>query len=300
MDRSKVLLIFAGAWLSAALLTWFLYASTKAPRVEKTTAIQAAAHDMQAGTKLRKADLKTVRVPEKDAPKFAILDERLALDRPLLFPVGANEPITSSKIASATGPEGLPATIEIGRRAIAVPISDTSGVAGLIQPRAHVDVLFTKPGSAAQAVTTTILEDVVVLAIGRTTEASNSSTPTAAGTQAAARQAQSATLLVTPEETRKLELAKNEGKISLALRNPLDRSIAADHSLTTSQSLYFDTSRSKAPDVRDNRLWEQLTGAKAEKPKPVIVEKPKVVPEPPRPKKIVDVFRGDKHVQESF
>ena len=53
MDRQKILLIFAGAWLSAALLTWFLYASTKAPKVEKTVAIQAAARDMPAGTRLR-------------------------------------------------------------------------------------------------------------------------------------------------------------------------------------------------------------------------------------------------------
>src|SRR5713226_10637153 len=94
MDRQKVLLIFAGAWVSAAFLTWFLYASTKAPRVEKTVAIQAAARDMPAGTRLRKGDLKTVRVPERDVPKTAMLDEKLALDRPLLFPIGANEPIT--------------------------------------------------------------------------------------------------------------------------------------------------------------------------------------------------------------
>lgn len=40
MDRKKILLIFVAAWFSAALLTWFLYASTKAPRVEKTVAIQ--------------------------------------------------------------------------------------------------------------------------------------------------------------------------------------------------------------------------------------------------------------------
>src|SRR5215467_12077996 len=122
MDRQRVLLIFAGAWVSAALLTWFLYASTKAPRVEKTVAIQAAARDMPAGTRLRKADLKTIRVPEKDVPKTAILDDRLAIDRPLLFPVSANEPITLSKVAGPSGAEGLPATIEIGKRAIAVPI----------------------------------------------------------------------------------------------------------------------------------------------------------------------------------
>ncbi len=204
----------------------------------------------------------------------------------MLFPVSANEPITLSKIASATGIEGLAATIEVGKRAISVPITDASGVAGLIQPRAHVDVLFTKPGTMAEAVTTTILEDVIVLAIGRNTEGTNSSTTAAAAAaataQAAARPAQSATLLVTSEQARKLELAKNQGKVSLALRNPLDRTAALDHSATTSDALY--ALAAKAP------------------PPPKVEPKPKVIIEtkPPKPGRVVEVFRGDKHVQESF
>ena len=248
MNRQKIVLVFAGAWVSAALLTWFLYASTKAPRVEKTVALQAAARDMPAGTRLRKGDLKIVRMLEGNVPNNAILDEKLALDRPLLLPVSANEPITSSKIASAAGAEGLPATIEMGKRAISVAITDASGVAGLIQPRAHVDVLFTKPGSLAEAVTTTILEDVVVLAIGRSTEGTNASTAAAAAAQAAARPStQSATLLVTPEQARKIELAKNQGKVSLSLRNPLDHAAAPGGNATTSQALGV---AAKAPEPR--------------------------------------------------
>ncbi len=90
MDRQKVLLIFGAAWFSAALLTWFLYASTKAPRVEKTVAIQAAARDMPAGTLLRKEDLKAVRVGEKDVPKAAILDAKLG-DQPAVALPGQRE-----------------------------------------------------------------------------------------------------------------------------------------------------------------------------------------------------------------
>src|SRR5580693_6491823 len=106
----------------------------------------------------------------------------------------------------------------------------------MIQPRAHVDVLFTRPGSMSEAVTTTILEDVIVLAMGRTTEVANSSATAVSTTPRPTTQA--ATLLVTPEQARKLELAKNQGKISLALRNPLDHSSSSDRSTTTAQSLY--------------------------------------------------------------
>jgi pilus assembly protein CpaB len=291
MDRQKMVLVFVGAWISAALLTWFLYATTKAPRSEKMVTITAAARDMPAGTRLQKADLKTVRVPEKDVPKSAILDQTMAIDRPLLFPVGANEAIISNKVASAAGAEGLPALIEIGKRAVSVPVTDASGVAGMIQPRAHVDVLFTKPGSTAEAVTTTILEDVVVLAMGRVTEVANTSptTATAAVTTAARPTTQAATLLVTPEQARKIELAKNQGKISLALRNPLDHSSAKDQSATTSDQLYAGFHPQKqTPNLRDDRVWNQL------------IAKPPEKKDTPPPKHVIDVYRGDKHVQEIF
>jgi pilus assembly protein CpaB len=150
-----------------------------------------------------------------------------------------------------------------------------------------VDVLFTRPGSANEAVTATILEDVVVLAIGRNTEAASVSGANSNTQNANRAQAQSATLLVTPEQAQKVELAKNQGKVSLALRNPLDRTVASDTKPTTSQALYDVP---KPPTLK--------APPKADPPKPVVVEKPD--PPPPPPKKIVDVFRGDKHSQESF
>ena len=287
MDRRKILMIFVGAWLSAAVLTWFLYSSTKTPKVEKTIAIQAAAHDMQSGIRIQKGDLKIIRVREADVPKSAITDEKQVLDRPLLFPVGANEPITTYKVGGTTGVEGLPSAIDIGKRAISVPINDASGVSGLILPRAHVDVLFTRPGSTNEAVTATILEDVVVLAIGRNTDAASLASTNTTAQNANRTQAQSATLLVTPEQAQKIELAKNQGKISLALRNPLDQTVEADTKPTTSQALYA-LPKQEAPKAPP----------KVEA-KPVVVEKPDPPPPPP-PKKVVDVFRGDKHSQESF
>jgi pilus assembly protein CpaB len=285
VDRKRILLIFAGAWISAAALTWFLYRSTRAPRVEKTVTILAATRDLPAGTRLQTGDLKRVRVFEAEAPKSAVVEEAQILNRALLFPVSANEPLTTPKISGTSGAEGLPATIEIGKRAIAVPINDASGVAGLIQPRAHVDVLFTRTGSPAEAITTIILEDVIVLAIGRTTEATSSASPASATAQVAARpSAQSATLLVTPDQARTLELAKNQGKISLALRNPLDRGTVA-RGATRAQALYPPGS---APGVRT-----AAAPPKAEPPPPP--------PEPPpKPKRLVDIYRGDKHIQEAF
>lgn len=293
MDRRKALLIFGGAWLSAALLTWFLWSTTKAPKTERTVACVAVTRDLPAGTRLKKSDIRVVHVPEKALPRTAVLDEQSALDRVLLFPVSTNETLTNAKITSTSRAEGLAATIDPGKRAISVQINDTSGVAGLIQPRSHVDVLFTRAGSMSEALTSTILEDIVVLSIGRATEVSQNSN---IDPKASRPQNQAVTLLVTPEEARKIELAKNQGKIGLSLRNPLDHSAADESGPTTAEALDIDPEslkrgrRVNVPNVQDPKVWANLTG-----PKPREEKK-----EPPKPRLVVDVFRGDKHVQEVF
>ncbi len=230
MDRRRILILFVAAWISAALLTWFLYAKTQAPKEQKRVTVFAAVRDMPIGTMIRKTDLKKVNVLEGDLPKGAIFADKEALNRVALYPVNANEPLTTSKLSTGTGVEGIMATIPQGFRAVSVPINDTSGVAGLIQPGSRVDVLFTRPGSMAEAATSTILQNVKVLAIGRLTQAGQTIDPKAPRSPVA-------TLIVTPDEAQKLELAKNEGKISLSARNPLDASTNMDGSPISTEIL---------------------------------------------------------------
>ena len=297
MDRQKMLMIFAGAWVSAALLTWLVYAKAVAPRTEKLSDVIAASRDMPAGTRLKKTDLKKIKVAEKDIPLMAITDETTALDQILLHPINSNETFAKNKFASMGGAEGLSATIENGKRAVSVPVTDATGAGGLIQPRSHVDVMFTRTGSMREALTTTILQDVIVLSIGRLTEAGQ-----ATDAKVTRPLTQAATLLVTPDEAKKLELAKNQGKISLALRNPLDKSISDNSQAATAESIdpeMFAGSakyarRMNTPNIRDNGVWNQISGgAPPVKPK----EEKK---EPLKPRVVVDVYRGDKHVQEIF
>jgi len=300
MDRQKVAMIFGVALLAALALTWFLWAKTTAPKKEPELRAVAATRDLPPGTRIAAADVRVVLVKQAALPKGAISDVKSALNRAVLYPVSANEILTNSKLASLSGVEGIPAMIEPGRRAVAVPITETSGVAGLIQPRSRVDVLFTRSGSVAEASTVTILQDVEVLSIGRATTAGQT---TGQMDPRAAQRSSTATLLVTPEEARKLELAKNQGRISLALRNPLDRSRLPDGGPVTFEALdpmiFARTARvrrglpptpDKIPNVRDEDAWRQLIGERKPEPKK----------EPPKPKLVVDVYRGDKHVQEIF
>jgi pilus assembly protein CpaB len=302
MDRQKIIVIFGIALLSAAGLTWFLYANTVVPKQEKRSIVFAAARDLPVGTLLRKTDLKRVALSTRDVPRGAIFGEKDALNRVLLFPVNSNEPLTLSKVSGPATMEGIAATIEPGQRAVSVQITDVSGVAGLVQPGSHVDVLFTRPGSMAEAITSTILTNVKVLAMGRLLSVGQTVDPKAPKVPVA-------TLLVSPQDAQKLELAKNQGKISLSLRNPQDTTDAQAEGPVTTEVLDPVISARLArarrgrttnikgnPNLDDPKVWQELTGEKK-----LQEEKPKVEKkEPERPRAVVDVFRGDKHVQEIF
>ncbi|MDX1980538.1 MAG: Flp pilus assembly protein CpaB [Bryobacteraceae bacterium] len=309
LDRQKILMIFGGALVCAFLMSWFVYRNTVAPKTEKMVKVVAAARDMAAGTRLKGADVKLVTVAEKDLPKSAMADLKLAEERVLLFPVNANEPISANKLSGQAGVEGLASTIEPGKRAVSVPFNDSSGAGGLVQPRSHVDVLFTRTGSMNEAVTTVVLENVVVLAIGRNTEVGSVAAPAASGgstTTPSSSASRAATLLVTPQQAAKLEFARQQGKISLALRNPLDSSVSTDEDVpvitATDVKVGLGPRRlangriaGRVPNLRDDQVWDGITAAPRTPPKPK--PEPK---EPPKPKFVVDVYRGDKHVQEIF
>lgn len=292
MDRQKKLLIIAAAWLSAGLLSWFVYAKAVAPQQEKMVAVVVAAHPMPIGTLVRAGDVKLVQYPERAVPTGVVLQASLAKDRVLLFPVSANEPILQSKLSGQTSFEGVSSTIEPGYRAVSVQITDVSGVAGLIQPNSHVDVLFTRPGTMAEATTSIILQNKRVLSTGKLLPAGQTPDPRAPKSPVV-------TLVLTPEDAQKLELAKNEGRISLSLRNPLDESESANNGPLTTEVLdpmvntRAKKGRSGGRSDDSQKIFEELA-AKAkrdEEARKKEAEKPKVV---------VDVYRGDKHVQELF
>lgn len=285
MDRQKKLLIFGACWVSAALLTWFVYATAVAPKAEKQVRVVVAVRDMPTGTLLRTADLKLVNYPEKDAPKGVVLKGADAINRVALIPIQANEPLLAGKLSSTTAVEGLSSTIDPGYRAVAVQITDVSGVAGLIQTNSRVDVLFTRPGTMTEASTSTILQNIKVLSVGRLTA-------TGAAVDPRAPRSPVVTLVLSPADAQKLELAKNEGKISLSLRNPLDSTQAAATGPITTEvldpTLADRIARARnRKGLGDDQAWKALT--KKEAPN-----------DPPKPRVVVDVYRGDKHVQESF
>jgi pilus assembly protein CpaB len=301
MDRNKTILILAAAWVSAGLLAWFVYATAVAPKSEPQTRVTVAARDMAMGTLLRKADVKLVDIPTRSVPRAAVTQIKDATDRVLLAAISTNEPILANRLSAQYASEGMASAIRSGFRAVSVQITDVSGVAGLIQPNSHVDVLFTRPGNMDEASTSIILQNVQVFSTGRLP-------PSGQSAQAAAADARTprspvVTLLLEPADAQKLELAKSEGKISLSLRNPQDDAMVPGGAPMTPEVLdpTYDQrtaeARKKRAPQRDNSndpaAWARLAALQQKQETP-----PKKEPEKARV--VVDVFRGDKHVQESF
>ena len=312
MDRQKKFLLFGAAWVSALLLTWFYYANAVAPKQQKTLPVLVATRDMPMGTLLKKSDLKMVNYPEKDIPKGSVSEIARAENRVLMVPLNTNEPVLQAKLSDMTTVEGVSSTIDRGYRAVSVQITEVSGVAGLIQPGSHVDVIFTRPGTMAEATTSTILQNVKVISTGRTVAIGQAVDPRASKAPTAPT---TVTLVLLPEDAQKLELAKSQGKVSLSLRNPLDSAQSANTEPVTTEVLDpmisarlararrgRTTNVSKA-NLEDPNVWQELTGEK----KPVDAAKAaaeeaarRKKAEAEKPRIVVDIYRGDKHVQESF
>src|SRR5580658_5285139 len=102
MDRQKKILIFGGAWVSAMLLTWFLYARTVAPQQERHVRVVVATHDLPLGTLLRASDVRLVNYLEHDIPRGVILQTKDATNKVALVSLYSNEPVLLSKLSATT------------------------------------------------------------------------------------------------------------------------------------------------------------------------------------------------------
>src|SRR5438874_971968 len=93
------------------------------------------------------------------------------------------------------------------------------------------------------------------------------------------------TLLVDPEEAERLTLASTEGKIQLALRNPLDKTMPVTRGIQPKALLGF------AAPVKTAVARQQIASGKT-------VQAPVVVVPPPNEAPTVEIIRGDKRAHE--
>ena len=224
MARIRILLVAVLAITAGGALALATYSYTQKPGrtvTIPTRPVIVAAADLDIGAELRQEDLRIVQWPANGVPKDAFGDTAEVIGRGIIYPVIENEPILPNKLASKEAGAGLPPAIPPGLRAVSVRVNEVIGVAGYVLPGTRVDVVATVSPTDQKADMTSkvILTNVQVLAAGTKIERDTDKNKPIAVTVV--------TVLVNPEEAERLTLASTEGKIQLALRNPLDKSMPA-------------------------------------------------------------------------
>ena len=277
MARMRVFIVFAlaigvGSVFAFATYNYVQHAPGRGTAMETTPVVVAAA-DLDIGAELGHDDVRVIDWPKSSAPAGAIGSPDDVIGRGLIMPVIENEPILPMKLASKEAGSGLPPIIPPGFRAVSVRVNEVIGVAGYVLPGTHVDVVATVNPTSQQGDITSkvILPNVQVLAAGtkidRETD-KNKPTPVSV-----------VTLLVDPDQAERLTLAASEGKIQLALRNPLDRATPS------------------TAGVRPAALFGAVKPVRAARAP--VQQAAKVQTPPPAPEPVtVEIIRGDKRARE--
>jgi pilus assembly protein CpaB len=249
--------IFAGG------LTYLVYRrlrrSVSQPKVIQ---VVAAKDNLPAGITLVPENLTVLDWPAEVPLGGSFSKTEDVVGRPLIFSLGAKEPVLARDLAAAGSGIGLSAKIPPGMRATAVRSNEIVGVAGFLFPGSHVDVLatYTPPGGSS-SVTLTVLQNVEVLAAGQAIEPDPQGKP---------QMVNVVTLLLSPEDSQKLQLTSVLGSIQFILRNGVDQ---------------------KKDEIRPTRL-DQLVASSSQPPAPPATKPVKAAPKPapPPPPKPPDVF----------
>lgn len=277
MNRSRLLMIGGLALAVGLLVSFTVYNKLRAmtgANNQQLVQVVVAANDVQIGSKLTDHDVRLAAFPQTSIPPGAFTRISQVRDRGVILPISRGDFVLPDKLADANAGAGLPSMIPQGMRAVSVRVNDVVSVAGFVQPGTRVDVLATGIHGGGESQTTTVLENVAVIAVGRslldrvTGDTQNNGV---------------ITLLVSPDDAQKLTLASQEGRIQLALRNPLD------------------TRKESIGPTRTSSLIPGQTSAPIAETKPKLhkVTQKTEPPPPPQPYQ-VEMIRGGKRDETKF
>jgi len=185
--------------------------------------VVVARRDLERGALVAPENMAVREVPADFLPGSAVRPDRFErhIGARLDAPMRSGEPLLSGAIVGADA-GAFSGRIRQGIRAMSVLVDEVNSVSGMLQPGDRIDLLFSvrPPGAAGQPpapeVTTTLMQDVAVLATGRQVRAGGDD---GSGT----RHFTAITVEVSPEQAQRLIVAQRTGKLTAMLRHPDDR-----------------------------------------------------------------------------
>lgn len=261
MSRSVRLLITTMMLLTAGVLgifTWRMsHPFSSSVQLDTTTppplrtAYIVTAHPLPAGTLARDDDFTVKQMLPGAAPPGAIVDRpeaRLNLRGALIRKyLDTGTPVTKADVLRPRDRGFIASVLQPGTRAVSIGVDAVSGVAGLIWPGDHVDVVLTqelKNASIAHRVLSeTIMRNVRVIAIDQEMVQG----PPASNNPSAGKLVHTVTLQVTPGQVQKIAVASHLGKLSLDIRAAIDRTGGKVEATTYSANVSPALARAATP-----------------------------------------------------
>jgi pilus assembly protein CpaB len=157
----------------------------------------------------------------------------------LAVPILKDQVLTRSALISEGSGAQLAAALPTGMRAVSVPVSKHSVMGGLLYPGCLVDVIATfnlrRSDAKGEALSTTLLRGIQVLAVQAESIVSKANEEQQQTKVRASGRDLTVTLMVDSRQAEALQLAMNNGKITLAMRNPLDQQDVDSDAMVLSQ-----------------------------------------------------------------
>jgi pilus assembly protein CpaB len=208
-----------------------------------------AARPLPKGTLAREEDFAVRSVPPERVPREAILEtpeSKAGLPGSLVRKfVEAGTPITLQDVLRPRDRGFLASVLAADSRAISIKVDEETGVSGLIRPGDHVDVVLTqvfeKTDPARRALSEMLLRNVRIIAIDQEIVQGGRSASAVAG-----KTAQTVSLELTPDQVKKITVAKQLGTLSLAVRAAVEQWETADSGAISSCDVSPELARQTA------------------------------------------------------
>jgi pilus assembly protein CpaB len=196
-----------------------------------TVEVVVAAKDIPLGAKLAPDDIKLIRWARDSVPDGAFTDPQAVAGAFAKGEFVANEPLVASKLFMGEKTSGvMPLLIPPGMRAMSMPVDEVADIAGFVEPHTRVDVLVAVAGTGPNqgSFSRIVLQNIEVLAVAQEIQHVKDEPEVV----------RVVTLLVTPTDAEKLDLASHEGMLRLAMRNYSDSKIVETRGIGIGELLH--------------------------------------------------------------
>lgn len=221
-----VVLGLVAAVCAVLLINALDVAGIRASRNKADIQVVKTTKSLPAMTILTEDVLKTEQQKLTEAPQGYYTNPAQLVGKVLSVAVVEDQVLTSDKIVRGGSSAELVATLPPGMRAVSIKLSDAQISGGMLYPGCVVDILvaFTLRGNEkGEALSTTMLEKIPVLAVEGESVVTKANPEEEKEAKVRTRsRGTTVTLMLDTKQAEALQLAALNGKISVALRSPLD------------------------------------------------------------------------------